>query len=258
MKVWEAVVLGLVQGLTEFLPVSSSGHLVLLQKIFGLKDMLFFDVMVHFGTLLALVAVFWRDLVAMLKRPLAKLPVLIVIGTVPTGLMGVLFNDWFEQIFSCGKTLGVEFLITGLILWYAEKARGGKRQLEDMTAADALFIGFMQGLAILPALSRSGLTISGALLRRLDRSLAARFSFLLSIPAILGAAVLETKDFLQNPSGTSDIGAVILGTAVAAVAGYAAIKFMLRLLERGNMRLFAGYVWVLGLVIIVAQLAGRF
>lgn len=258
MKVWEAVVLGLVQGLTEFLPVSSSGHLVLLQKIFGLKDMLFFDVMVHFGTLLALVAVFWRDLLAMLKRPLAKLPVLIVVGTVPTGLMGVLFKDWFEQIFSSGKTLGVEFLITGLILWYAERARGGNRHLEDMTAADALFIGFMQGLAILPALSRSGLTISGALLRRLDRSLAARFSFLLSIPAILGAAVLETKDFLQNPAGTRDIGAVILGTVVAAVAGYAAIKFMLRLLERGNMRLFAGYVWVLGLVVIIAQLAGRF
>lgn len=255
MTIWEALTLGLVQGLTEFLPVSSSGHLVLFQRFFGIQEaVLTFDVMAHFGTLLAVIAVFWQDLSTMIRRPLDRLPRLLIAGTIPTAAIGLIFSDFFARLFATGQTLGIEFLATGTILWLAETVQARNKSLQSMTYGDAAFIGAMQGLAIMPAISRSGLTIAGALFRGLNRELAARYSFLLSLPAILGAAVLETSKLSLGGGGETTLLPLIVGTAAAAVSGYAAIKFMLRLLVTGSMRRFSFYVWMLGLLVLADQL----
>lgn len=259
MQYIEAVVLGIIQGLTEFLPISSSGHLVLFQKLFGLEEgNLTFDTMLHFGTLLAVFVIFWDDIVAMIKQPLSKLSILVVAGTIPTAAIGLTLKDFFEKLFDSGHTLGVEFIITGLILWWAESRPFGNKKIEDVTLLDAGLIGVLQGAAILPAISRSGLTIAGALFRGIERDTAARFSFLLSVPSILGAVVLQAKDIQEQGVGDVQLLPMIVGTIVSAVFGYLAIKWMLRLIAGGKLKLFAYYVWFLGLVILVAQLLGRF
>lgn len=257
MTIWEATILGLVQGLTEFLPVSSSGHLVLFQQLFGIRqDALVFDVAVHLGTLVAVLIIFWQDVWYMVRRPFSRLTLLVVAGTIPTALIGILLNDVFAELFSSGQTLGLEFLLTGAVLWWAESVRSRNKTLTQTSYVDALFIGTMQGLAILPAVSRSGLTIAGALLRGLNRELAARYSFLLSVPAILGAAVFAAKPLFSTAGAPQGIGTVPLavGTLVAAISGYLAIRFMLRVLARGSLRGFAYYVWLIGILVLVDQL----
>jgi len=162
MSSWEAIFLGIVQGLTEFLPVSSSGHLVLFQKLFGIEEgALIFDVAVHVATVAALLTVFWRDVVFMIRRPFSRLALLVIAGTIPTGIIGVLFKDIFEEMFSSGASLGVGFLITGAVLWWAETTRAHDKDAEHMSYADAFFVGTLQGIAIIPAVSRSGMTMRG-------------------------------------------------------------------------------------------------
>ena len=259
MQYLEAVILGIIQGLTEFLPISSSGHLVLFQKLFGLEEgNLTFDTMLHLGTLLAVFIIFWDDIVAMIKQPFSKLSILVVAGTIPTAIIGLALKDFFEQLFASGRTIGVEFIITGLILWWAESRPFGYKKIEDITLLDAGFIGVLQGAAIFPAISRSGLTIAGALFRGIERDTAARYSFLLSIPSILGAVVLQAKDIQKQGLGDVQLLPMLVGTIVSAVFGYLAIKWMLRLIAGGKLKLFSYYVWFLGLVIVVAQLLGRF
>lgn len=259
MTLFQAVVLGIVQGLTEFLPISSSGHLVLFQKYFGLKEsVLTFDVLLHMGTLVAVLAVFWKDIVSMIRRPWQKLTLLIILATIPTGLMGLGLKDFFERLFESGRTIGVEFIITGFIIWLADRIRPKNKSVEDISHFDAVFVGLMQGIAILPAISRSGLTIAGSLFRGINREAAARFSFLVSIPAIAGAAVLDLKDIVGSGVPMGEPLPFIVGPIVAAISGYWAIKYMLRLLSTGSMKGFAYYVWVLGAVVIVLQFAGKF
>jgi len=258
MTVLQSIILGLVQGLTEFLPISSSGHLVLFQQFFGLQEgVLTFDVMVHIGTLVAVFAVFWEDIVAILKKPWQKLTWLIIVATIPTGVMGLLFKDFFDRLFASGESLGFEFIATGFIIWFADRVRVRDKGIAEMSNFDAVFVGVMQGIAILPAVSRSGLTIAGALFRGIDRETAARFSFLVSIPAIAGAALLDLKDLpVAELTAQATVLPLITGPVVAAISGYFAIKFMLRLLQRGSMRGFSYYVWALGALVIILQLAG--
>lgn len=264
MNILESIVLGIIQGLTEFLPISSSGHLVLAQKLFGLRDVestaLVFDTMVHLGTLVAVFIVFWKDIIYMLKQPFSKLTVLIIAGTLPTIAIALLFKDAIEAAFKSGNTLGIEFVATGFILWYAESKRSGRKKIDDISYIDAALVGTLQGLAIFPAISRSGSTIAGALMRGIERKTAARYSFLLSIPAILGAVVLQGKGILKAGAGQGSIGILPLGigTLAACISGYIAIRFMLRLIEKGSLRIFAYYVWILGGIIIAAQLLGKF
>ncbi|ABB16228.1 undecaprenyl-diphosphate phosphatase [Carboxydothermus hydrogenoformans] len=261
MNSFQALILGLVQGLTEYLPVSSSGHLVLLQKIFGLKEnVLLFDILVHLGTLVPLLIIFRDEILAIIKKPWGRLPLLIIAGTVPTALIGLGFKDFFERLFVSGSTLGIEFIITGLILWLAERQKSGRKNLEKTTFLDAIFVGVAQGLAILPAISRSGLTISGALIRGLNREWAAKFSFLLSIPAILGAAVLDLKSFVEQNANLAgiDLMPFIVGFFAAMLSGYFAVKFMLEILRKGKLTWFSYYVWILGVTILVLQAAGKF
>lgn len=255
MSTLEATVLGIIQGLTEFLPISSSGHLVLFQKLLNVqKANLTFDIMVHFGTLLAVIVYFWSDILAIIKKPFNKLPIYLLIATIPTGVIGLTFSDFFDKLFQTGQTLGIEFICTGLILWFAESMRSGSKGLREITVTDALLIGTCQGLAILPAISRSGLTIAGSLFRGLNRKFAAKFSFLLSIPAILGATIVEGKDFFSANFDPQWLLPITVGTVAAALAGYLAIKFMIHILEKSSLKIFSYYVFVLGALVLLDQL----
>ncbi len=254
MNIIQAIILGIIQGLTEFLPVSSSGHLVLFQKIFGITEpTLTFGIVVHLGTLIAVFVVFWKDILDLVKKPFQKLTWLLIAATIPTVIIAVVFSDFFERVFQSGNTLGVEFLITGLILLYAERMNSGRKGVKETTVVDAVFIGILQGAAIMPAISRSGLTISGALFRDLDRTFAAKFSFLLSIPAILGAAVFDFKDLMDAGSGSINSTPLIAGAIAAAIAGFLSIKYMLELIKKGKLRYFSYYVFALGILVLIDQ-----
>ena len=266
MNILYAVILGIVQGVTEFLPVSSSGHLVLLQKIFGITEpALFFDTMLHAGTLTAVFIVLWKEILEILKKPLQPLTWFLIIATIPAVAAALVFGKTIDNLFESGKFLGVAFLITALLLSIAESlskragAEGGLKKREDMNWIDALVIGILQAIAIIPGISRSGATISGALSRKLDRDFAARFSFLLSIPAILGAVVLQSKDILklgiadETVNGGISTAAVITGTLFAAVTGYFAIRFMLKIIREKSLRGFAIYTTILGILILFDQ-----
>jgi len=254
MNIIQAIILGLIQGLTEFLPISSSGHLVLFQKIFDINEpTLVFDTMVHVGTLAAVVTVLWKEIFALLKRPFQRLTWLLIAGTIPTGIIGIAFKDYFEAMYQSGSTLGFEFLATGIIILFAERLNNGRKHIDETTFLDAAFIGIMQGAAIMPAISRSGLTISGALIRDLDREFAARFSFLLSIPAILGAALFQAKDILEAGSSGIINAPIVAGTIAAAAAGYFSVRFMIVLVKKGSMKYFSYYVFIIGALVIIDQ-----
>ncbi len=257
MTFFQSVVLGIIQGLTEFLPISSSGHLVFAQKVFNIKEALTFDVLVHLGTLVAVVAVFQEDIISILKRPWQRLTLLIIVATIPTVVLGIAFKDFFENLFESGKTLGVEFIATGLIIWFADRVKEKQKGIDEISYTDAAFVGLMQGIAILPAISRSGLTIAGALFRGINRETAARFSFLVSIPAIAGAALLDLKELVTQGLPPGMGLPYLAGPLAAAVSGYLAIKFMIRILQIGSIKGFAYYVWALGALVIVLQLAGK-
>jgi undecaprenyl-diphosphatase len=256
----KAIILGIIQGFTEFLPVSSSGHLLVARKLFGLSEAgLLLDTMLHLGTLLAVMIVFRRDILEMIKKPFSHLTLLVIVGTIPTGIIGLLFKDFFAGIAQTGVTVGWEFLATGLILWLADKIKDrGLKRIDDISFADSLMIGTLQGVAILPAISRSGLTIAGSLFQRIDRRAAARFSFLLSIPAILGAAVVQIPDLLEGGPGSIGYLPLTLGTLAAAISGYIAVKWMLEVIQRGSLKGFAVYVWILGTGVLLSQLLGWF
>ncbi|MCL2764211.1 MAG: undecaprenyl-diphosphate phosphatase [Treponema sp.] len=273
MSIIEAIILGIIQGLTEFLPVSSSGHLVLLQKAFDIKEpSLFFDTMLHAGTLIAVFIVLWKDIWGILKKPFQKLTLFLILATIPAVITALLFKDSIENIFNTAQFLGWCFLITTVLLVTAEllSRRYAKQKdtcdvqinfknIENMSFIDALIIGIMQAIAIPPGISRSGATISGALFRKLDRDFAARFSFLLSIPAILGAVVLQTKDLAGGKAADYSIGAaaVIAGTLTAAITGFFAVKFMLKIIREKSLFGFAIYTGILGLLILIDQVATK-
>ncbi|GHV26835.1 undecaprenyl-diphosphatase 4 [Spirochaetia bacterium] len=258
MDIFEAIMLGAVQGLTEFLPVSSSGHLVLLQKIFGIAEpVLLFDTMVHVGTLAAVFIVLWADIRAILRRIVQPLTGFLILATVPTVIIALLFKDVIEDAFQSAAFLGYSFLFTALALLVSEQVSrrsGNTKPQAAMNWFDSLIIGICQAIAIIPGVSRSGLTLSGALSRRLDRDFAARFVFLLSIPAILGALVLQLKDIAGGEStGTIGRAPIIAGTVTAAFVGFFAIKFMLRIVKTRSLRGFAIYVAVLGILVLADQ-----
>lgn len=254
----EAFILGLIQGLTEFLPISSTGHLYLGRNLFNLNEAgLLLDTMLHIGTLLA-VFVFYKDeFIKILKNPFGKLTWLLVIGTIPAVIVGLAFKDYFDGISKTGATIGWEFLLTGCLLWYAETIQQGRRKMEDIGYGDALFIGSFQAAAIFPALSRSGLTIAAALIRKLDRETAAYFSFLLSTPAIVGAIVLQLGDLLDGQGEQIALSSLAVGILSSAIFGYIAVKWMIQYLKKHSLKVFAVYVWLLGGLILILQFAGK-
>ncbi|MFC7442956.1 undecaprenyl-diphosphate phosphatase [Laceyella putida] len=260
MDLFEALVLGIVQGLTEFLPISSTGHLYLGRHLFGLDEAgLFLDTMLHLGTLLAVMSIYWQEILTMIRHPLSRLSLLVTAGTIPTVVIGLLFKDVFENISKTGITIGWEFLMTGVILWLSDRIKDrGCKELEQISYQDAVIIGLFQGAAIMPALSRSGLTIAAALFRRIHAGAAAYFSFLLSIPSIAGAVVLQSGKLFSGASEAVPLSALLVGTGCSLLFGYLAVKWMIRLLQTGSLKWFAIYVWILGAFILVAQGLGVF
>ncbi len=268
MTIWQAVVLGVLQGLTEFLPVSSSGHLVITRHLLGItSEALTFDITVHVGSLLA-VAVFFREEIGQmvagvlgLRRPGAdagrRLFWLLVIASVPVGLVGLLLRDAIEQAFSSVLVPAVMLFVTGALLLVADRA-GRTRQGTRPGLVHALAMGAGQALAVLPGLSRSGTTMSMGVLAGLTRQAAARFAFLMSLPAILGAGLVEAASLWRDGAGVADGTAVLIAGLVASGASsYLAIAFLLRFLQRGRLAPFAVYTWVIGALVLGLTLANR-
>lgn len=247
----QAIILGIVQGITEWLPISSSGHLVIFQQFMGLSVPLLFDIFLHVGTLFVILLVFWKDILLILKALFnldfksyhGKLLLFIILGTIPTGLIGYIFHDILTGFFQNLTVVGVALLVTGGLLFFSERFER-KRYLN---AFDSVLIGIVQGIAIIPGISRSGSTISVGLLRGVDRELAAKFSFLLSVPAIIGAAVF---DFDVSVVG-ANLTAMITGTLVSIVVGYFALKWLLNLIIAKKFHYFSYYCFVVGIVLLI-------
>jgi undecaprenyl-diphosphatase len=261
VNIIQALVLGIIQGATEFIPISSSGHLVLVPWFFNWPEPgLVFDTIVHWGTLLAILAVFWRDILALVRawtgslvernldQTEARLAWLIIVGTLPAALMGFFLEDFFESLFSSPGRVAVLLLVTGAILTISERLGKRQRSLGDLGWLDSLLIGLAQGLAIAPGISRSGATMAMGLLRGVKREAAARYSFLLSTPIIFGAGLLQLVDLLQAGAGGANWLSLIIGFLAAAISGYVCIRFLLAYLQRGKLYVFAAYCWGTGIV----------
>lgn len=264
----EAIVLGLVQGLSEFLPISSSGHLAVLQSLFEINEdkVIFFAVLLHIGTLVSIFVVYHKDIYALIKelfllfkdiftgkglrikeRPIRKLGIMIIVSSIPTAIMGILFSDYIDKIFGSLTVIAICWIITGFILLFSEKLKNNKKEIESMKYRNAIFIGICQGFAIMPGISRSGSTIVGSLVTGLKREFAVEFAFLISIPAILGSAILEFPKAIKAGIEPSTIGPMIVGFLVAAISGYFAITTMIKIVSKHKMRYFSYYVWIIGL-----------
>lgn len=259
MSVFLAMLLGLVQGLCEFLPVSSSGHLVLLQRIFGVEEgALFFDTLLHVGTLVAVFAVYWRAIWDMLCHPFQKKVAMLLLSTAVTAALAILFKDFISEAYG-GAFLGLGFLATACVLFLSERFFNARpkasHSIDAMKPKSALGVGLMQGIAILPGISRSGSTIAGARFFGLNREAAAEFSFLLSIPAILGSVLLQLPDVLEEGLVGIAWSPALAGMAVAALSGYLAIRWMLQLIKTKSLLGFALYTAVLGILVLFDQMA---
>ena len=254
-----AAFLGVVQGLTEFLPVSSSGHLAVFQELWvwaGGDPALFdeqvaFNLVLHVGTLVPVLIMYRSDIASVfadmrgegewLSRPGLRLAAWVVLGTIPTGIIGLALKDVFEQLFGSIGMVGVAFAITGALLYRIRTIPPGDRDIAGMTWKHALIIGLAQGFAITPGISRSGTTIAVALMLGLRRELAARYSFLLSVPAILGAFVLEARHL--DLATTHAVAPLAVGFVAAAMSGWAALVILLKLVRTGDFSRFAWYLW---------------
>ena len=269
MDNFSSILLGIIQGLTEFLPVSSSGHLVILQNFFNINESeILFDVTLHMGTLLAVLIFFRKDLKEMIcesgeylmglmhkketvssikNKPHASLALWVIIGTLPTAFIGVIFKDHLEDLFSAPKRAAFMLIVTGLILIISKMLPAAYTKRNNVGLITALAVGIAQGIAITPGISRSGTTIVCGMVCGMDRELAGRFSFLLSIPAIAGAMVLQlaSKDL-----GSIDFFPLLMGFLSAAVIGFLSLKFLMKIVKKGNLAWFAPYCWALGLGII--------
>lgn len=259
MDLLQAILLGALQGITEWLPISSSGHLALAQMLMGLQVPVSFDIMLHLGTLLAVLIYYWKRLLAItlaairldFKSDEGKTALLILAGSIPTAIIGLAFKGFFESMFTSPILLGIALLLTGLVLFSTKFFKGARKP----ELLDAIIIGIAQGIAVAPGISRSGWTISAGMARGIEREKAADFSFLLSIPALVGAAAIEGRKAAF--SGLDPL-AIAAGVAVAGLVGYASIALLLKLIRRGNFHLFAFYCWLLGLAaIMLGFAAGR-
>jgi len=264
MDAMEAIVLAVLQGLTEFLPVSSSGHLVLAQHWFGQfgETNLLYDVMLHFATVTAIFVYFWDDLLTLGKGYVGwetggsslftgaerKTIHFIILASIPTAILGLGIESIGVSSLARPDLVGGFLLLTGVILWVG-RAKTAGRKIQDMKALDALTIGVVQGIAVFPGISRSGSTIAGGLLLGLDRELSARFSLLISIPAVLGATVLELGKALGHIQSAMSL--YVGGMVVAALVGYASISLILRLVKHDHFHFFSYYLWPLGVGVIL-------
>lgn len=274
MEFLSSIFLGLVQGVAEFLPISSSGHLSLFQQFFGLvsDESMFFDVLLHLGTLIAVFVYYWKDILGLIlaavdlvaclfskrrrrqrKRipPDGRLVLMILVGTLPLFVILPL-KDKIESLYGSTLFVGFALIVTGCLLFFSDRIARGKKGPRTASYLDALLVGVGQAVAVAPGISRSGASISVGMMRGLHRRFAVRFSFLLSIPAVLGANILSIGEAVQEGIDTSLLPAYIVGTIVAAVSGYFAIRLVNILANKGKFGSFAYYCWGIGLAAIVA------
>lgn len=270
MSYWEAILLGIIQGATEFLPISSSGHLILVPSLLGWTEPpLTLVAIAHLGTLVAVLIYFRRDLWQITKAvlaglgqrapmatPDARLGWYILAGTIPAGAAGLLLESFFDEVFGIPVAAAFFLLVTAALLVVGERLLTGRKQLAQLKLVDAVIIGLFQMVALLPGVSRSGSTITGGLWRGLDRPTAARFSFLLGIPAILGAGLLAVLDLAQAGTSGDQLPFYLVTFATAALTGYACIYFLLAWLRQRSLYIFAAYCAVFGSVYLLLAFAG--
>lgn len=254
MELFQAIILGIVQGITEWLPVSSSGHLVLFQELFGMANSVAFDALVHIATVLVIFIVFWKDIVAMLKSLLAwrwddntKLLAFIIIATIPTAIIGLLFEDWLTGLFTNMLLLGVFFIINGAILFLTKYAKAKKGK--ELNWWQSLLMGIAQGVSIIPSISRSGATVSTGMFLGIKKEKLIKFSFLMSVPAIIGAMVLKSGELVFE-----NLVPMAFGFVAALIVGYFSLKLIIKVIEQGKWHYFAYYCVALGIIILVFSL----
>ena len=277
MDILQGIIIGIVQGLTEFLPVSSSAHLIFIQNILGVERSLAFDTFLHLGSLLAVLIFFRADIYKMIRAwllsvgdllqhrfmegfysdPYKRLAWYVILATIPVGLAGVFFESQVDALFAGALYVPGFFLfVTGTILYLSQRMASGQIDMSHMGWFQSLFMGLGQACAIMPGLSRSGTTIAAGLVMGLDKEFAAKFSFILSIPAIFGAFVLQLKDIGLSMSG--DGAAIILGFVAAFISGYLAIKWLLDLIQNKSLDIFSYYCWIVGIIVFVGSIAHIF
>lgn len=275
MNIFQAIILGIVQGLAEFLPISSSGHLAIIQNLFHIDTDtgLLFDVMLHVGTLMAIFVVFWRDIVKLiieffgiiadffrrfrdpdvivLSSAYRRFVLLIIVSTIPTAILGFIGRDFIEYASTTLLIPGIGLLITSALLFICDRIGDGRKGIKKISYLNAFEIGTAQGIATIPGISRSGATIAACLLLGIKKETAVKYSFIMSIPAVLGAAVLEIKDVSGTSIEAKTMVAYVIGMVVAAVVGYFAIRFMIGVVRRRKYIYFSIYTLIVGLVAIV-------
>lgn len=267
-----AAILGIVQGLTEFLPISSSAHLILVPYLFGWHDPFIdsaaFDVMLHMGTLIALLAYFWRDLVRLLGAwlssirdrriegdPDRRLAWLLIVSVVPAAILGATLESFFDRTFRDHVSwIALIVVIGAVLLWLGERRGTRSRGLGGMVVRDAVTIGVGQALALFPGISRSGITIAAGLFLGLEREAAARFSFLMAVPVIAGAGLWKARTLIGADLGGAEVNQLIIGIVAATISGFIAIAFLLRFLRTNPTTVFIVYRFILAAVVVVAWL----
>ncbi|MCL2573045.1 MAG: undecaprenyl-diphosphate phosphatase [Defluviitaleaceae bacterium] len=254
MSLLEAIILGLIQGLSEFLPVSSSGHLLVFHHLFGItaEDNLTFIITLNMGSLLPLLFVFRKDIWALIKNPFQKLTALLVIATLPLIIVTLLFEGLIESMFYTVQFLPIGFIITGVALLLSDRLKKNKKDIDGIRLIDAVLIGCAQAVAVFPGISRSGSTITATMARGINRENAAKFSFLMSVPAAIGAMVFRISRIMADPTLIDNLNFVNLtaGFITAAVSGYLAINFMLALVKKAKLKYFAIY-YIFSLVVLI-------
>ena len=257
MSFFEALILGIIQGIAEFIPISSSGHLLLVQRLFGIEEnLLTFTIVVHIGTLIPVLIIYFNRISSLIKKPFQTLTLLLIIGTLPLVFLALFAGDFIDTLFT-GDFLGYGFLITAVVLLITDKISSGEKGIKDLSKKDALIVGAFQAAAIIPGISRSGSTILGGIMSGANKKTAANFSFLLSIPAIAGGMTLEIISLIRGEGESiSSIFSLymITGFLASMIAGFFAIKVMLALIVKNKMKYFAYYLILLSIWIFADKL----
>lgn len=252
MDLFHAVILGAIQGITEFLPISSSGHLALMPWLFGWKDLgLTFDAALHLGTMIAILAYFWHDWIEIIKKWREPLLSLIIIGCIPAAIVGFLFEEYFETVFRSPLLIASFMMGAGFLLLAAEYFGGKKREISSVGFFDALIIGLAQMFALMPGVSRSGITMTAGLFQGMTREAAAKFSFLLATPITLGAGIFKIRHIIFHGLPNSQAQIFALGIITSAIVGFFAIRYLLKYLQRHSFYIFIWYRFLAGTAILL-------
>ena len=246
----QVLLLSVIQGIAEWFPISSSGHLAILHNMFGFQD-LAFDVFLHFASILAVLVLFWKDIIKILdirEKENIKYIGLLLLGIIPAGIIGVLFKDYIEGFFSSLFYLGIFFIVSGLIVYCTKFSRERREKIQWF---DSLFIGIFQAIAILPGISRSGATIGSGLFRGLKKEEALRFSFLMAIPIVLGASILEFKDLMMS---NINYNMLLISFFVTFFVSLFTIKILLRIVKSNKFYLFGIYNFLIGILVLIWSL----